>query len=152
MATTEQSTSEVDTAVRNTLASHKSMYLATSGSDGPWVGGVYFAENDPFTLLVALEVRGRTLKAIKENPLVAVVLATGSPLDAFLQGRAAVTLLDEEADNDVRRRIVEKVPAAAPFMELPVHGIKLTIVSWRMTDVSKGWIPGLELANPDPEA
>jgi hypothetical protein len=54
--------------VRSTLSAHQSMFLATSGSAGPWVGGVYFAESGEFTLNLVLEDRGRTLAAIRENP------------------------------------------------------------------------------------
>ncbi|MGW4483488.1 hypothetical protein ACWEOE_06580 [Amycolatopsis sp. NPDC004368] len=49
MTTVEPATEAVGDLVRVTLSAHKSMFLATAGSAGPWAGGVYFAESDPFT-------------------------------------------------------------------------------------------------------
>jgi hypothetical protein len=42
-----------------------SLYLAMSGDSGAWVNGVYFAETDLFTLVLALEQRSRTLAVIR---------------------------------------------------------------------------------------
>jgi hypothetical protein len=137
--------SEVELVVRDTLAAHKSMYLATSGSAGPWVGGVYFAEVDVFTLGLVLEQRGRTLAAIRENPEVALVVAAGTPMEPFLQARATATIAEDDADSDVRQRLLRKVPECAPFLEMPITAIRLTVPTWRVTDIRQGWLPGKEL-------
>jgi uncharacterized protein YhbP (UPF0306 family) len=141
-ATIEPSLSDVESAVRDTLAAHKSMYLATSGSDGPWVGGVYFAEADPSTLVLVLEERGRTLAAVRANPEVAVVVSTGSPMNPFLQARASAEVVEGDEDARVREVLVAKVPEAAPFLATPVKAVRLTVTSWRVTDLVKGWLPG----------
>ncbi|WP_254896974.1 pyridoxamine 5'-phosphate oxidase family protein [Amycolatopsis sp. Hca4] len=91
MTTLEQAA--VADLVRNTLSAHKSLFLATSGRSGPWVGGVYFAESGEFTLNLVLEDRGRTLAAIRENPVVSVVVSTGSPMQPFLQAQASAEIL-----------------------------------------------------------
>jgi Pyridoxamine 5'-phosphate oxidase len=145
MTTVEQNVSEVDAAVRETLAAHKSMYLATSGSAGPWVGGVYFAELDPVTLVLVLEQRGRTLAAVRENPEVALVVSTGSPAQPFLQARATAEVVDGALDADVRRRLLMKVPECAPFLEFPIAAVRLTVSAWRVTDLRRGWLPGKEI-------
>src|SRR5262245_40545195 len=113
MTTTEQLT-DTESVLRATLAAHSSMFLATSGESGPWVNGVYFAEagSDPFSLCLVLEQRGRTIAAIRSNPKVAVVVSTGSPLDAFLQGEALAEEVHGADAGEVRRVLVEKVPAA----------------------------------------
>jgi len=145
MTAVEQDVSEVESVVRETLAAHKSMYLATSGSAGPWVGGVYFAEVDPHTLVLVLEQRGRTLAAVRENPAVALVVAAGTPMQPFLQARATATITEGEADVDVRRRLLTKVPECAPFLEFPIAAVHLSVPTWRVTDIQRGWLPGKEL-------
>lgn len=145
MTTVEQNVSEVEAAVRDTLAAHKSMYLATSSSAGPWVGGVYFAEVDPFTLVLVLEQRGRTVAAVRENPTVALVVAADTPMEPFLQARATAEIVEGDADADVRRHLLRKVPECAPFLEFPIAAVRLTVPTWRVTDIPRGWLPGREL-------
>ncbi|WP_447006966.1 pyridoxamine 5'-phosphate oxidase family protein [Saccharothrix isguenensis] len=139
---------EVEELVRATLAEHPSLFLATAGSAGPWANGVFFAETDLFTLNLVLEQRGRTLTAIRENPVVAVVVSTGSPQDPFLQAQADVEVVSGEDDAEVRRVLVEKVPDAAAFMGAPIVAARLHVRSWRATDVPHGWLPGKNLPNP----
>ncbi|ANZ34790.1 hypothetical protein BBK82_00570 [Lentzea guizhouensis] len=143
MTTIEQNPA-VQTLLECTLARHKSMFLATSGSDGSWVSGVYFAEDGPKRLVLVLEERGRTLKAIEENPEVAVVVSTGSPMEPFLQARAVAEIVDGAEDEAVRQRLVAKVPEAAPFLETPIRTVVLTVPRWRVTDIPNGWLPGKE--------
>ncbi|MFD1150063.1 pyridoxamine 5'-phosphate oxidase family protein [Saccharothrix hoggarensis] len=145
---TTAAATEVEELVRATLAAHPSMYLATAGSSGPWVNGVFFAETDLFTLNLVLEQRGRTLTAIRENPVVAVVVSTGSPQDPFLQAQADVEVVSGAEDEEVRRVLVEKVPAAAAFLGAPIVAARLGVRSWRATDVPRGWLPGRQLPNP----
>ena len=146
MTTLEQAA--VADLVRNTLAAHKSLFLATSGSTGPWVGGVYFAESGEFTLNLVLEDRGRTLAAIRENPVVSVVVSTGSPMQPFLQAQALAEVVGAEEDARVRDLLVAKVPEAAPFLSQPVTAIRLTVRKWRATDIANGLLPGVELPGP----
>jgi hypothetical protein len=134
--------------VRNTLAAHKSLFLATSGSTGPWVGGVYFAEGGEFTLNLVLEDRGRTLAAIRENPVVSVVVSTGSPMQPFLQAQAFAEVLGGDDDARVRELLVAKVPEAAAFLGAPVTAVRLTVPKWRATDIANGVLPGVELPGP----
>ncbi len=134
--------------VRNTLAAHKSLFLATSGSTGPWVGGVYFAERGEFTLDLVLEDRGRTLAAIRENPVVSVVVSTGSPMRPFLQAQAFAEVVGGDEDARVRELLVAKVPEAAAFLGAPVTAVRLTVPKWRATDIANGVLPGVELPGP----
>lgn len=148
MTTLEQAA--VADLVRNTLAAHKSLFLATSGSTGPWVGGVYFAESGEFTLNLVLEDRGRTLAAIRENPVVSVVVSTGSPMQPFLQAQAQALaeVVGAEEGARVRDLLVAKVPEAAPFLSAPVTAVRLTVRKWRATDIANGLLPGVELPAP----
>ncbi|WP_410607832.1 pyridoxamine 5'-phosphate oxidase family protein [Amycolatopsis sp. lyj-109] len=134
--------------VRSTLAAHQSLFLATSGSTGPWVGGVYFAESGEFTLNLVLEDRGRTLAAIRENPVVSVVVSTGSPMQPFLQAQAFAEVLGGDDDARVRELLVTKVPEAAPFLAAPVTAVRLAVRKWRATDIANGLLPGVELPGP----
>ncbi|WP_370970794.1 pyridoxamine 5'-phosphate oxidase family protein [Amycolatopsis sp. cg9] len=134
--------------VRSTLSAHKSLFLATSGSSGPWVGGVYFAESGEFTLNLVLEDRGRTLAAIRENPVVSVVVSTGSPMQPFLQAQALAEVVGADEDARVRELLVGKVPEAAPFLSAPVTAVRLTVRNWRATDIANGLLPGVELPGP----
>jgi nitroimidazol reductase NimA-like FMN-containing flavoprotein (pyridoxamine 5'-phosphate oxidase superfamily) len=145
MTTTEQNPA-VRALLQDTLAAHKSMFLATSGSDGSWVSGVYFAEDGPHTLVLVLEERGRTLKAIKENPEVALVVSTGSPMEPFLQARATAEIVEGAEDEAARQLLVTKVPEAAPFLATPIRTIRLTVPRWRVTDIPNGWLPGKDFS------
>ena len=149
MTTIEQNT-EIEGLLRSTLAAHSSLYLATSGDSGPWVNGVYFAETGLFTLALALEQRGRTLAAIRQVPRVAVIVATGSPGDPFLQAQATAEVVTGDAAQEVRRVLLAKVPAVEPFLAVPIETVTLRVDKWRITDIHNGWFPGRELAAPQP--
>jgi len=148
MTAVEPMAGDVADLVRNTLSAHKSMFLATSGSDGPWVGGVYFAETGPFTLNLVLENRGRTLAAVREHPVVSVVVSTGSPMQPFLQAQALAEVVPPDDEALVRSILVAKVPEAAPLLDAPVTAIRLSVRKWRATDIPNGWLPGRELPGP----
>lgn len=148
MTTIEQNTTEWEAAVADVLAAHASMTLATAGDDGPWAGGVYFAELDPFTLVVVLERTGRTLAAIRQNPMVAVVLRESSPMRPFLQGKATAHVVDGDEETEVRWRLLAKVPECEPFLQAPVVAVRLAVTDWRITDFTKNWFPGKEVRPP----
>ena len=132
----------VEALLHRTLAAHKSMFLATAGSDGSWVSGVYFAERGPHELVLVLEERGRTLKAIRENPEVSLVVSTGSPMEPFLQARGTAVVVGGAEDELVRQALVAKVPEAGPFLATPVRAVKVAVPRWRVTDIPNGWLPG----------
>jgi uncharacterized protein YhbP (UPF0306 family) len=139
---------DVEHLVRDTLAAHPSMFLATAGDAGPWVNGVYFAEEGLYTLFLVLERRGRTLAAIRSQSRVAVIVSTGSPTDPFLQASAEAEELSGAVAERARGALLAKVPQAAPFLEAPVEAVQLTVAGWRVTDIPNGWLPGVELPNP----
>lgn len=140
---------DVERLVRDTLAAHPSMFLASAGDAGPWVNGVYFAESGLFTLYLVLEQRGRTLAAVRAQPRVAVIVSTGSPMDPFLQASAEAEVLDGAAADRARATLLAKVPQAAPFLAAPIEAARLTVAGWRVTDIPNGWLPGVELPNPN---
>ncbi|WP_086828773.1 pyridoxamine 5'-phosphate oxidase family protein [Allokutzneria sp. NRRL B-24872] len=138
--------SEIAELARTTLAKHQSLFLATSGPTGPWVNGVYFAEDGLFSLLLVLEQRGRTLAALRENPMAAVIVSTGSPADPFLQATVRAEILEGSEAEAARATLLAKVPYVAPFLETPIVTACLRVESWRVTDIPNGWLPGRELA------
>ncbi len=140
---------DVERLVRDTLAAHASLFLATAGEAGPWVNGVYFAEDDLFTLSIVLESEGRTIAAIRSQPRVAVIVSTGSPADPFLQATADAQVLIGGGAGYARELLRAKVPQAGPFLSAPVEAVRLTVNTWRVTDIPNGWLPGVELPNPN---
>ncbi|WNV84371.1 pyridoxamine 5'-phosphate oxidase family protein [Umezawaea sp. Da 62-37] len=140
-----ETTSEVEAVVRDTLAVHQSFFLATSGSAGPWVNGAYFAETGLFTLSLVLEQRGRSLAAIRDNPVVSVIISTGSPTEPFLQAQATARIVEDAEADEVRRVLLAKVPQVEPFLGTPVAAVELRVLSWRATDIPNGWLPGRDL-------
>jgi nitroimidazol reductase NimA-like FMN-containing flavoprotein (pyridoxamine 5'-phosphate oxidase superfamily) len=144
--TTAEQRAEVEALLRRTLAAHKSMFLATAGSDGSWVSGVYFAENGLHTLELVLEERGRTLRAINENPEVALVVSTGSPMEPFLQARGTAEVVEGAEDEAVRQRLVAKVPEVEPFLATPIRALRISVPTWRVTDILNGWLPGRDFS------
>jgi nitroimidazol reductase NimA-like FMN-containing flavoprotein (pyridoxamine 5'-phosphate oxidase superfamily) len=146
--TTLETSAEVEALVRDTLAAHQSFYLATTSDAGPWVNGAYFAETGLFTLVLVLEQRGRTLAAIRANPLVSVIISTGSPAQPFLQAQATARVVDGAEADEVRRVLLAKVPQVEPFLGAPIEAVELTVTTWRATDIPNGWLPGRELRAP----
>ena len=140
---------DVERLARDTLAAHPSMFLATAGDAGPWVNGVYFAEKGLYTLFLVLEQRGRTLAAIRSQPRVAVIVSTASPGDPFLQATAEAEVLEGMAAEHARETLLRKVPQATPFVDTPIETVRLTVAGWRVTDIPNGWLPGVELPNPN---
>ncbi|MEU7481189.1 hypothetical protein AB0A63_34795 [Lentzea sp. NPDC042327] len=84
------------------------------------------------------------MKAVEENPEVAVVVSAGSPMEPFLQARAVARVVGGAEGEAVRERLVAKVPEAAPFLAAPVRPVVLTVPRWRVTDIPNGWLPGRE--------
>jgi hypothetical protein len=140
---------DVERLVSDTLAAHASLFLATAGEAGPWVNGVYFAEDDLFTLSLVVERGGRTIAAIRSQPRVAVIVSTGSPGDPFLQATADAEELGGTAAGYARDLLLAKVPQAGPFLSAPVEVVRLSVNTWRVTDIPNGWLPGVELPNPN---
>ena len=143
---TEVSETAIEQVVVDRLASSHSFTVATCGPEGPWVAGAFFVESDPFTLELVLEKSGRTLRNITANPQVAVLVATGTPFEPFLQAQAEAEIVTGDADAAVRAALVAKVPEAAPFLQAPIQAVRLRVSSWRATDVQNGWLPGKVLA------
>jgi transposase len=59
--------------------------LATAG-EGMWNAGAFYAELDPFTLVLALENTGATLRNPHADPVAAVVIAPHGPFAPFPAG------------------------------------------------------------------
>ena len=138
---------EIEDKVREVLAATTSLYLSTTSSDQPWIAGAFFAESDPFTLSLVLESHGRTLTNIRSNPRVAVMVCQGAAFEPFLQGDAEVSILPAGDETEaVKQSLLAKVPAIAPLLGAPIHAVRLTVASWRATDVAGGWLPARELA------
>lgn len=141
--------SEVENKVRSVLAALPYLYLSTASSDEPWVAGGFFAESDPFTLVMVLETRGKTLANIRVNPHVALVVSSGSAFEPFLQASADVVVLtDEQEVEDVKAALRAKAPQVEPFLNAPIEAVRLHVRRWRVTDVVNGWLPGKEIEPP----
>ena len=138
----EVSQTAIEQVVIDRLGSSHSFTVATCGPEGPWVAGAFFVESDPFTLELVLEKSGRTVRNITANPQVAVLVASGTPFEPFLQAQAEAEIVTGDADATVRAALVAKVPEAAPFLQAPIHAVRLRVASWRATDVQNGWLPG----------
>lgn len=137
---------EVEEVVRRLLAGASTMYLSTTADDEPWGAGSFFAESDPFNVSLVLEEHGRTLRNIRRNPRVALVVSSGNPFEPFLQGSADAELLENEdqfeATTDALRA---KAPQIEPLLSGPMVAVQLHVRLWRATDVMNGWLPGKEL-------
>jgi len=143
-------TTEIEDKVRGLLADRATMFLSTSANDQPWVAGTFFAESDPFTLALVLEPTGRTLTNIRTNPQVSVVVSSGSPFDAYLQGEGeAVELIEDGQPQATRTALLAKAPEVEPFLQYPLVTLAVRVHRWRVTDVPNGWMPGRELVHPE---
>lgn len=148
METVEVTQADIERVVAERLASSPAMYLATADGTTPWVGGAFFAEDGLYTLELVLERHGRTLTALRSNPVAAVVVASGTPFEPFVQGQVDAVVLDGDEAVAARQRLIAKVPQAAGFMDAPIETVRLTVRAWRATDVLGGWLPGKTVTNP----
>lgn len=135
------------------LAGAQTFFLSTTAGDEPWGAGAFFAETDLFELSVVIELHGRTLRNIRQNPRVAVVVSSGNPFEAFLQGAATVEIFEDEATITATAELLKaKAPQIAPILGAPIVALRLHVTQWRVTDIMNGWLPGKELFPTDPIA
>ena len=140
---------EVEEVVRRLLAGSPIMYLSTAANDEPWGAGAFFAESDLFDLWLILELYGRTLGNIRQNPRVAMVVSNGNPFEPFLQGSAdALVLEDDDNMRAATGALRAKAPQIEPLLGAPIAAVRLHVTRWRATDVANGWLPGKELPSP----
>jgi hypothetical protein len=140
---------EVATVVRRMLAGTPTMYVCTSADNDPWGAGVFFAESDLFNLSLVLELHGRTLRNIRGNPRVALVVSSGNPFEPWLQGEAAAQVFeDKENISAVGDELRAKAPQSEPFLAVPLVAVRLRVTWWRVSDPANGWLPGKELPAP----
>ncbi|HEY8145102.1 MAG TPA: pyridoxamine 5'-phosphate oxidase family protein [Kofleriaceae bacterium] len=136
--------------LRQVLDSNQTVKIATSGAGlSPWIAAAYFAPDGLFCLEVMIESGGNTLANIRSNPQVAVMIDNGDAFAPFAQaeGRAEVDDQDGAAER-FRTDLAAKAPAAAPLVGLPnLVPVRIRIETWRLTDVSQGWIPARQLSS-----
>lgn len=144
---------EVEALVRRLLAASPTMFLSTAAGNESWGAGTFVAESGPFELGIILEQQGRTLRNIRQNPRVAMVVSSGNPFEPFLQGAADAEVIDdEEATAAVIAALRAKAPQIEPLLGAPVVALRLHVTHWRATDVVNGWLPGKELTARQPSA
>ena len=132
--------------VRRLLAGAQTMFLSTAADDQPWGAGVFFAESSPFELSLILELHGRTLRNVRSNPRVAMVVSSGNAFEPFLQGAAAAEVIeDDDRLGGIVAALRAKAPQIEPLLGAPLAGVRLEVSHWRATDVVNGWLPGREL-------
>ena len=122
------------------------MFLSTAAGDEPWGAGTFVAESGPFELGIILEKQGRTLRNIRQNPRVAIVVSSGNPFEPFLQGAADAEVVEDQEDTEaVIAALRAKAPQIEPLLGAPVVALRLHVSCWRATDIVNGWLPGKEL-------
>lgn len=132
--------------VRRLLAGARTMYLSTTSGDEPWGAGTFFAESDPFHLSLVLEQHGRSLRNIRHNPRVALVVSSGNAFEPFLQGSADAEMLEDDDELQATTAALRaKAPEIEPLLSAPMAPVRLHVSRWRVTDVVNGWLPGREL-------
>ena len=138
---------EVEGTALRLLAERHTFFLATS-QEVPWVGGAFFVEDGLWRLHLVLETGGTTLRNLRANPHAALVVSSGSPFEPFLQGAADAAELDGEATAAVAQSLLAKAPEIAPLLGAPTVAVRLTVRQWKVTDVTRGWLPARVLNNP----
>ena len=127
------------------LARNKTLRLATAGGPvSPWIAGAFFSESGLFRLRLVLETHGKTMKNIRADDRVAVIVAD-DPYGLFLQGEGTARVVEGEADADVRAALRGKAPEVEPLLGAPIVAVHVEISRWFVTDVTRGWLPAKEI-------
>ena len=139
----------LEEALKGLLAESATVKIGTASPDGtPWVATAYFAESGLFRLEVLLEAVGRTLKNIRNNHRVALMIENGDAIALFAQAEASTNIIDEQHGR-IRDAIIAKTPGSAPLVKLPhLVGVQLNVTRWRVTHVAAGWLPAQALLAP----
>ena len=102
------------------LRAYDAMALATSDSDGPYVGGVFFAPelaDGGIRLVIATLPDTRLQAQMRANPRVAFMCSPGSAA-RWIQGSGLVALVDDAARHaDLQQRLVAHAPGARDYVE-----------------------------------
>lgn len=137
----------VERALRELLAKHATVKLATSGGPiSPWLATAFFVERGPFELDVLIEAHGKTLTNLRADPRLALMLEDGDPIAPFAQA-SAHALVGGAERAAVERDVVAKTPSSAKLMGIPtLVPVRLVVDRWLVTHVAAGWLPARELS------
>ena len=127
------------------LAENATLRIATAGGPvSPWIAGAFFSESGLFRLRLVLETHGKTMKNIRADDRVAVIVAD-DPYGLFLQGEGTARVVEGQQDADVRAALLQKDPRVGPLLDAPIQAVHVEITRWFVTDVSRGWLPAKEI-------
>ncbi|GER81374.1 MAG: pyridoxamine 5'-phosphate oxidase family protein [Thermogemmatispora sp.] len=126
------------------LARYDTLAIATEDQGQPYVTRVFYAEeplsdeHKTLTLYCTFILTSRKLANLQSNPRVGIFIGPGEPT-AWLEATAEARLInDEQASAAVRKRLIQKSPAAASFIaRLPVQAIALEVRWLRITDLTE---------------
>lgn len=143
----------LESALAAFLERTPTLKIATADPQGhPWIAAAFFAAEGPYRLFTLLEGRGRTLANLLAARRAAILVETGDAFTLFAQADASAGLA-EDRHAWVRDALCLKTPVATPMVCLPdLVAVRFEVGSWRLTDVTAGWLPARTLARPTTRA
>lgn len=139
MDNNNSSLEEVKDKALEIFTSNDAIMLATTGGEySPWVLGAYYASDGMFIYLL-LERDGKSLANIKINNKVAFSISRNDAMQDFLQGYGTAEILQEEEEENVRAKLLAKMPWYKTFV--PMIPIRIEISKLYVTSLQNGWFP-----------
>ncbi|MEZ4367264.1 MAG: pyridoxamine 5'-phosphate oxidase family protein [Kofleriaceae bacterium] len=121
------------------FAANDAVQLATSGGPiSPWVLGAYFA-HDGADLYLFVEQRGKTAANLRASDRVAFVVSENDAMKDFVQGHGRAVMLDADQADEVRARLLAKMPWFQTYT--PVMPVRLEPTELYVSSLAAGWFP-----------
>lgn len=136
---------ELESKINEIMEGNNAIMLATTGTDySPWILGAYYV-NDGLNIYLLLEKGGKSFANIKANKSIAYSISQNDATKDFLQGKATVEILPDEAEEKVREMLVKKMPWYQTFV--PMVPVKIISSKIFVTSLQNGWFPAKVLEN-----
>lgn len=127
-------------STESVLESNDQMSVALCDAGKPWIGKVFFVEDEPqpgtLDVCCAIVATERNLGVFTGDVAVAF-LAGGEEPDRWVQGTGTATLVTDEADADaIAKRLRDRSPAGARFLDLlDARAVRIHVHRMRLVDL-----------------
>jgi general stress protein 26 len=133
------SQADIKNVILDILHSNCAINIATTGGEySPWVLGAYYA-SEGLSIYVMLEVAGKTMTNLKQNPNVAIHISQNDAMKDFLQAQGVAVILPESEKDRVMSMLKQKMPWYQVYT--PCVPVRLDMKKWFVSSFARQWFP-----------